>query len=90
MDQVLGIDVEDVARKRTGIRVAGGVRAALLERGRLEQVGAAMGGLFQGCVAWCLGAGAGGEEHGEKDNHSDREGEIRFEEVVRKLEGIRV
>lgn len=100
VERILGVDVKAVLERRVELRVASQVRDRLLgigrddeveERGTLDEVGAAMGDTFREVVRWCLMVGGAGGSEGETSGDDPAgEGFKGFEEVVRRLEGIRV
>jgi hypothetical protein len=89
VDKVLGLEIEE-KRMRAMIRV----REMLLDEGRMQELGAAMGGMYEIATAKCI---AGGLELGIGDMEDERNDAVAaklsmafYEDVVKKLGDVRV
>lgn len=89
VDKVLGLEIEE-KRMRTMNRV----REMLLDEGRTQELGAAMGGMYEIATAKCI---AGGLELGIGDMEDERNDAVAaklsmafYEDVVKKLGDVRV
>jgi hypothetical protein len=87
-------EVFDIERARGHPRLVEGIRGKLLREESIRELGARMGGMFKEVTRRCL---EGGEELGIAVGEDEMEGRVAarlsmafYEEVVKRLEGIRV
>jgi len=87
-------EVFDIERARGHPRLVEGIRGKLLREESMRELGARMGGMFKEVTRRCL---EGGQELGIAVGEDEMEGRVAarlsmafYEEVVKRLEGIRV